>query len=195
MDHATIRMLLLTAGWKEKDIAQAVTSSELDIPVPLPPEAGGARDAFLYLLTFASFYTTVVSVVILFFTYVNHLFPDLAVDPVYLGGDEDSPGIRWSMAAVIVAYPLFLWLSRFLLSEIARAPEKAASGVRRWLTYLTLFLAAIALMGDLITLVYNLLEGELSARFLLKVLIVLVIAGLTFTYYFLSLRSSPPARS
>jgi hypothetical protein len=46
----------------------------------------------------------------------------------------------------------------------------------------------MAMLGDVITLVFSLLEGELSIRFLLKVLVVLISAGLTFTYYFVSLR-------
>jgi hypothetical protein len=31
MDHATIRMLLLSAGWKEKEIARALTEHSLDM--------------------------------------------------------------------------------------------------------------------------------------------------------------------
>ena len=60
--------------------------------------------------------------------------------------------------------------------------------MRRWLTYLTLFLAAIALVSDMITLVYNLLGGELTLRFVLKVVIVGAIAGSIFSYYLLDLR-------
>jgi hypothetical protein len=55
--------------------------------------------------------------------------------------------------------------------------------VRRWLTYVTLFLAAGVLVGDLITLVYNVLAGELTLRFVLKVLIVGAIAGAIFWFY------------
>jgi hypothetical protein len=189
MDHATIRILLLSAGWKERDIAQAMTAEGLDMPVPLPPDRGGAREAFFHLLTFASLYTAVISTVILLFTYINRLFPDPALEQYY-GYNGDLSTIRASMAALIVSFPLFLALTRFLLKEMNRHTERAASAIRRWLTYLTLFLAAIALMGDLISLVSGLLEGELSVRFLLKVLVVFVLAGLTFTYYFLSLRPS-----
>lgn len=188
MDHQTIRMLLLSSGWKEKDIAQALTEQALEMPVPMPPDTGGAREAFFHLLTFASFFTTVISLIVLFFSYINRLFPDPALRDVYYPSSYDMSGIRWSLAAVIVAFPLFLLLSRFLLKEMSAHPEKSWSGIRRWLTYLTLFIAATAIMGDVITLVFQLLEGELTIRFLLKVLVVLVIAGLSFAYYFLSLR-------
>jgi hypothetical protein len=186
VDHQTIRMLLLSAGWKEKDIARAIGASTLEMPIPLPPDAGGARDAFFHLLTFAAFYTTIISLVILFFSYINRLFPDPAVEQFAMS--DDLSGIRWSIAAVLVACPLFFLLSRLLLREMQRNVEKASSGVRRWLTYLTLFVAATALMGDVITLVFTVLEGELSVRFLLKVAVVFALAGLTFSYYFLALR-------
>lgn len=189
MDHSTIRMLLLSAGWKERDIAEALSAEGLSMPVPLPQDAGGARDAFFHLLTFASLYTTVISSVILLFTYINRLYPDAALGYDY--GQSDLSGVRWSMAAVIVAFPLFLWLTRILLKEMSQHAEKAAGGVRRWLTYLTLFVAATALMGDVITLVFQLLQGELSIRFLLKVAVVLLVAGSVFSYYFLSLRVEP----
>ncbi len=188
MDHQTIRMLLLSAGWKEKDIASALTEQALDMPVPMPTDSGGAREAFFHLLTFASLYASVIALIVLFFTYINRLFPDAALGEGYYQSDLSS--IRWSMAAVIVAFPLFILLSRFLLKEMRTHPERAWSAIRRWLTYLTLFVAAMALLGDVITLVFRLLEGELTVRFLLKVLVVMIAAGMTFTYYFVSLKTS-----
>ena len=92
------------------------------------------------------------------------------------------------MASLVIAFPVFLFVARYLGKELVRSPVKRLSAVRRWLTYLTLFLAAAVLVGDLITLVYNLLGGELSLRFVLKVLVVAVIAGAVFGYYLMDLR-------
>lgn len=189
MDHATIRMLLLSSGWKEKDVVEALSAESLSMPVPVPPDRGGAREVFLHLVTFASLYATVTNLIILFFSYIDRLYPDPALERYALS--DNATSIRWSMAAVIVTFPLFLWISRVLLVEIKKHPEKAWSVVRRWLTYLTLFLAAIAIAGDVITLLFRLLEGELSYRFVFKVLILLILTGLTFVYYFISLRLSP----
>jgi hypothetical protein len=188
LDHATIRMLLLSAGWKEKDVLEALARTSLDLPIPPPPDRGGAREAFFHLLTFASLYATVIATVILYFHYIDRLFPDPALAKAHRGERWELTAIRWSLAFVIVAFPVFLWLSRLLLREMRAHPERSWSAVRRWLTYLTLFVAAIALGGDVIALVFRLLEGELTVRFLLKVVVVLVIAGLAFAYYLLALR-------
>ncbi len=182
-------MFLLSAGWREKDIVHAMSEEGLEMDVPVPPDTGGAREAFFHLLTFAALYTTVISLTVLFFQYINRLFPDIAFENIYY--EESLSPIRWSMAAIIVAFPLFLWISRLILRELSEHPERAMSGIRRWLTYLTLFVTAAALAGDVITLVYYLLEGELSVRFLLKVFTILVLAGMTFVYYFLSLKWDP----
>jgi hypothetical protein len=60
---------------------------------------------------------------------------------------------------------------------------KRLSAVRRWLTYLTLFVAVTVLVGDVITLVYKLLGGEFTVRFGLKVLVAAIIASAIFGYY------------
>jgi hypothetical protein len=89
---------------------------------------------------------------------------------------------------VVISFPLFLLLTVRLDRELRSDPAKRASRVRKWLTYLTLFLAAGFLTGDLVALVYHFLSGELTIRFLLKVLVVGAIAGMAFGYYLRDLR-------
>lgn len=188
MDHATIRVLLLSAGWKEKDVAHALAAEGLEMAVPEPPSAGGARDAFLYLLMYTALYTMVISLVVLFFHYLDILYPDPAWSSWAGAEDYVKSTIRWSLSALMISAPLFYWLTYATTREIRAHPERARGGVRRWLTYLTLFVAAVTTMIDLITLLYYFLQGELTTRIVLKVLVLLVIMGLVIWYYLLSLR-------
>jgi hypothetical protein len=192
LDHGTIRMLLLSAGWKEKEVAQALAEHALELPVPAPPDSGGARDAFLHLSAFAALYASAIAGVSLLFAYVNRWLPDPALDAVSGAARWELRGMRWSLATLIVAFPAYALLSRFLLREMSVEHEKSWSAVRRWLTYLTLFVAAVALASDVVTLLFYFLEGELSLRYLLKVGIVCVVAGLAFAYYLATVRM--PAR-
>ena len=73
-------------------------------------------------------------------------------------------------------------------NAVMRDPIKRASKIRRWLTYMTLFITAGFIIGDLIALVNNLLGGGLTWRFVLKVLTVAIIAGAVFGYYTWDLR-------
>jgi hypothetical protein len=91
------------------------------------------------------------------------------------------------MASIAVAFPIFLLVMRTILSEAQGHPERLQSSVRKWLTYVALLLTAIAMVCDLIWFVDYFLTGELTSRFLLKTLTVLVICGSIFFYYLGSL--------
>jgi hypothetical protein len=89
---------------------------------------------------------------------------------------------------LIVAFPVFIFVSHRISRAVEKDPSKRASGVRKWLTYATLFIAASVLIGDTTTLVFNVLGGELTIRFILKVITVGAIAGVVFGYYLWDLR-------
>ena len=76
----------------------------------------------------------------------------------------------------------------FLLREIRKFPEKAKSGVRRWLSFLSMFVGAVIILADVITVVYYLVEGDLTIRFLLKVGVLFLITGALFVYLAPTLR-------
>ncbi len=190
LDHNTIRMMLIANGWKEKDVIHALSEEALDMPVPFPHDTGGAREAFFHLLIFGFLYTTLISSIFLFFTYIHRLFPDVAIEGTRRG-DFELESIRRSMAAIIVSFPLLLWMQKNVTKEMLEHPERVVSGIRRWLTYLTLLVASAAVVGTMITLVFYLLEGELSVRFLLKVLVILYLSVGTFAFFFLSLKLEP----
>jgi len=193
MDYATIFLLLRSAGWKEKEIAGAFAAQELTIPIPERAGVGSARDAFFHLLAFTALYAWVISMVFLFFTYIEFAFPDPATRTPTYALEAAMSSIRASLATLIVSYPLFLLVWWFLLREVRIFPEKAMSGVRRWLSFLSLFVGAVTILTDLITVVYYLVEGDLTVRFLLKVFVLFVITGALSVYLALVLRSEAEA--
>ena len=174
MDHTTIRMLLLAEGWKEKEIARAMAEHGLDLTVPTPPDIGGAREAFLHLVMFAALYTAVIAAISLTFSLIDAVMPDAAAP--LMAAEFRRVQLRWAIAALVVSFPSDL-LARQLLGETLRTPDRARSPIRRWLTDLTLFAAAVAVGVDAMTLVYRLLSGDVTLRFAAKVAAVLVLAG------------------
>ncbi len=187
MDFATIRALLLSAGWKEKDVVRAMSDETLDLAVPVPPDVGGARDAFMHLFAFVAFYTTVVSLVLLLFSLIDFAFPDPARSR-YANQWYMASLLRWLIAQVFIAFPIFVLLWRKLLGEIRERPEKGSSPIRRWLSYLTLLFAASTLMCTGMTLLYYFLDGELTMRFVVKVAVLALIATLSLVYFLRLLR-------
>jgi hypothetical protein len=194
-DHQTIRHVLLSAGWREKDIAEVLCARELDLPIPKPTGVGTARDAFFHLLTFTALYTWATSLILLFITYINFAFPDPAWRTSYHTMEAALSNIRASLAALIVSFPVFLILWHFLLNEVRRHPEKAKGAIRRWLGYLSLFVGAVTLSADAITFIYYLFEGQLTVRFVLKVTVLFLIAGGLVYYLAFTLRSETETES
>lgn len=189
LPRSQIEETLLAARWPRDEVESALglyADVDFPLPVPRPHPYLSAREAFFYLVLFTLLYLSAWSLGALLFQFINRAFPD----PTQSGalGDFILAKLRWAVAALLIAFPGYLFLSRRIYAAARRDPEKRRSKVRKWLTYLTLFLAASILLGDLITLVYSLLEGELTARFLLKVLAVAGIAGAVFGYYLWDLR-------
>ena len=184
---------LLKAGWtKEQTQAALRAFAEIDFPVPVPRAQPylSAREAFMYLVLFGTLYTSAYNLGSLLFDLINLRFPDPADVTEYSGAPEYvRASIRWAISALVVAFPVFAYTAWLTNRAIERDPTKRASKIRRWLTYLTLFISSGVLIGDVTTLVYNLLGGEATFRFLLKVAVVALIAGTTFTYYLRDLRS------
>jgi hypothetical protein len=183
-----IEKVLLAAGWtgdQVKGALGAYADVPFSIPVPKPRPSLSAREAFMYLTLFATLYVSAYHLGRLVFDLINRAFPDPALED---GGLWTFDRIRWSISSLMIAFPVFLYVSRQTERDLARHPVKRLSPVRRWLTYLTLFVAAAILIGDVTTLVYNVLGGELTVRFLLKVAAVAAIAGSIFSHYLLDLR-------
>jgi hypothetical protein len=190
-----IQAALARAGWDAAQVSAALASfadEPFGIPVPKPRVSLSARDAFLYLVLFSTLYMSAVNFGSLVFDLINRAFPDVVMDG-YDAARASGDGMRWAIAALIVAFPVFVYMSRVTARDVARDPRKRESAVRRWLTYLTLFIAAGFLIGDVIALVYNALGGDLTIRFFLKVLTVGLIAGLIFGYYLRDLRAEEQA--
>jgi hypothetical protein len=195
--RADIEAVLARAGWDAADVTAALgafSAEAFPVPVPRPRVSLSARDAFLYLVLFTTLYMSAVNFGGLVFDLINRAFPDPVLDAP--GGYRASgDGMRWAVSTLIVTFPVFLYVSRITGREVARDPRKRASAVRRWLTYLTLFVAACVLIGDLIVLVHSALSGELTVRFVLKVITAGLIAGLVFGYYLRDLRAGEQAAS
>lgn len=144
------------------------------------------RDVFMYLLNTIALYVSAFSILNLVFEYINAIFPD-KLNPYYNPGDA----IRWMLSLFIIIFGVFIWTSRFLGKDLAKNPSKSDLKIRRWLIYLTIFLAALLLIGDLVALIYNFLNGDLTLPFVLKVISVFIVGGVVFWYYLYDLKKKP----
>jgi hypothetical protein len=96
------------------------------------------------------------------FTLIERWFPDPLVPTYYYRGAYYQ--MADALACVIIAFPVYPWVTRSILRQMQLHPEKLASSVRKWLTYIALLIAACIVIGDLITFLTYFLRGELTTR-------------------------------
>lgn len=137
-----------------------------------------AKDFFLYLGVIIGLYVSSISFLMLAFQIIDKVFP-LVGEYV---GNYDS-GIRSSLAALIIFFPAFLYVSHLTNKDLITSPDKKDMWVRRWMIFLTLFVAGLTIAIDLTTLIYRFLGAEdLTLRFFLKVFFVLAVATTVFKF-------------
>lgn len=158
----------------------------------LNPHKSATRDFFLYLLMGGTFYFLIFDFVWLIFSYINEMLPD-----ALSGYEYFADGIRAQLASMIVLFPVYLGIAWFIRKDLNANTEKVEFGLRKFFIYLTLFIAAVALIVDLITLINYFLDGEITLRFVLKVLVALVTALGVGGYFWYEIKrgpDSPPSK-
>lgn len=138
-----------------------------------------AKDFFLHVAVIALLYAGTVALLNILFRVINAAFPQVNQYTYY-----SSTTISLPVATLIVVFPLFLFLTNLVRKGYAEDLSRKDYPVRKWLIYITLFIAGGVLAGDLVTLLYYFLDGqEMTTAFLLKILSVLVVAGCIFGYF------------
>jgi uncharacterized BrkB/YihY/UPF0761 family membrane protein len=174
-----ISTVLTGAGWSASEVHDALNAwdeTPFSPPIPRPVATVSARDFFVYALTFGLLLIGAFNLVLVLQALVDLAFADESYGATDL--------IRWGVSVLIVTAPLYLWLTLRERRKLAEDPALYRSAIRKWLTYLALLFAAMTLLVVLIATVYALLTGDLTGQFIAKALIVVVVAGGIFLFYF-----------
>lgn len=179
-----IRLAMADAGWSKHEIAEALGSfatTGFTPPVPRPRAHLTARDTFIYLLLFASLAFVASFLVSLIHAILDLTLPDQGDSRFAAQAATDST--RWSIAILAVATPVFIWMTYFTRRQMSEDEGRRRSPVRKWLTYMALFVSALVFFGDAVYVIYSFLTGEATLRFLLKALTVACVSVAIFAFY------------
>ncbi|MES3005496.1 MAG: DUF5671 domain-containing protein [Patescibacteria group bacterium] len=132
-----------------------------------------AKDFFLHIGVIAALYVFATSFLSFMFDIINFVFPDRQA----YYADPYSSGMRFALSTLIVSFPILLVLLRNIYKDLLANPAKRELTLRKWLIFLTLFITFVTVAVDLIVLLNTFLGGEISTRFLLKVVTVFIVAG------------------
>lgn len=146
---------------------------------------------FISLAVLGTLITSVSSFLILFFETLNKKFPD-ALNSTYQYGysSYNYESLRGTLATLIIVFPVFLVLSYFWRKLSKNELGKGDSLIFKWMIYMVIFLAGVVVIVDLVTLVKYFVAGEITTRFIFKVLGTIVVAVLVGLNYFSELRNN-----
>lgn len=198
---------LMAVGWSREAADAAYRDGLVALGIPLPPGAStpsasptdaprapepqkaATMDIAVNVFSFILLVIVVGAFITLSFHLINRLFPE----PQELAGSYQQLAtaslMHRSIASMAIAFPLYVVALSWWLRRFGGKSERIESALTKRLTYAVLLIAAIVIVCDLIALVYSLLQGEITLRFLLKVLVVLGTATLTFGFYWFERRS------
>lgn len=190
---AEVREELLAVGWSEEEADAAYRDGIVALGVPVPDEGNrptisrksSTADIVVNFFSFILLGIVATALGTLAFQVINRLLPDPLDAMGWYGEAAATSAIHYSIAALLIGFPLYYAAMRIWFRKFREDEGRTESKLSKWLTYLVLLVASVTIVGDLIALVFTFLQGEISARFFLKALAILGIAGVIFGFYFL----------
>jgi hypothetical protein len=128
--HDSLVGILTARGWPEKEVYDALAGhyqrlTGIEVPRRAAAAGASAKDAFFYLLIFATLATWTIALGCLAFNLIDRWI----ADPLFNAYRQtyDSYTITASLAALIVAFPLYLLISRAPLRAKRRSTRKSST--------------------------------------------------------------------
>lgn len=149
-------------------------------------ENHSAKFAFYYLLSLAALIFMAISFGMIVFGIIDVSI----IDPLLASNRINTySNFKFALSALLISAPIYFFTLNLIKKGIKKKELDLSSPIRRWLTYLIILVSAMIMLGVFIGTFNGFLSGELTLRFILKALSLLIISGLTFGYYFCDIRS------
>lgn len=193
---AELKEELSALGWTEEETETAYRSAVIALGAPVPSEGNRATlsrtastvDVVINFFSFILLGIVATALGTLYFQIINIAFPDALDAANWYGESQATSSIHYAIAALLIGFPLYFFAMRLWFRKFREDEGRAESKLSKWITYLVLLVTAVTIVGDLITVVFTMLQGEITVRFFLKALVILAIAGAIFGFYYLERR-------
>ncbi len=91
--------------------------------------------------------------------------------------------LRVGLSFLIVMFPVYLGTLALLTQAYKKKEVSKKDVTPGWFIYASIFITSIIILVSMVVLVNNLLNGELTLRFLSKLLVLLFVSGSIFGYH------------
>lgn len=145
---------------------------------------------FVSLGVIITLITSVSTFLSLLFETLTKKYPDVLNSSYSYGYSfYDFNTLRTTLATLIIVFPVFLILSYFWKKIRNKGLGKYDSFIFKWMLYIIIFLASVIIIVDLVTLVNYFVSGEITKRFIFKIIGTGLVAGLVGFNYIYELKN------
>lgn len=148
-------------------------------------ENNSAKYAFFYMLSLVALVFMAISGGMIIFQIINKKIVDVISQNTVPFSSEQ---LKFAISALVISAPIYFLTMRQILKSLAGGSLQKDSGVRKWLTYFILFVSSVVMLGWLVAIINNFLDGELTAKFILKAATAIGIATAIFSFYFYEIK-------
>lgn len=143
-----------------------------------------AKFAFFYMLSLVALVFMSVSTGMIIFQIINKYITDF-VDAInqYNGGAYSLDQLKFAISALIISAPIYYLTAWQIFKNLFSGELDKNSNVRKWLTYFILLITSVEMIGWMIAVINNFLNGEFTLKFILKAITALGISIIIFTFY------------
>ena len=140
-----------------------------------------ALHIFLYLLLFSSLGFILQGIISIYYQLIEKVIKPSDVDKIRgcIETNFDPSSLKFGIAALLVSFFIYHILSLFINRKLINGDIKQESLVRKFATYLSMFILAAMTIGGIIALFLNYFEGALSTKSFAKIG---VLIGFSLTY-------------
>lgn len=137
------------------------------------------------MLSLVALVFTAVASGMIVFQIINKKIVDLlSIAP----GGFSQDALKFSLSAIIIAAPIYFVMTRLINKNLLAGKLEKESGIRKWLTYFILLVSAVVMIGWLIATLNSFLNGELTAKFILKSATAIFLSAVIFSFYFYDIK-------
>jgi len=139
-----------------------------------------AKFAFFYMLSLVALVFMGLSAGMIIFQIINKYILDVLNQ---YQGRFSPEQLKFAISAIIISTPIYYITTKQIHKSLFSGLLSKDSGIRKWLTYFILLVTSVIMIGWLIAVVNNFLDGELTTKIVLKAITAIAISAVVFSFY------------
>lgn len=148
-------------------------------------ENNSAKYAFFYMLSLVALIFMAISSGMIIFQIINKKIVDVISQ---YSARFSSEQLKFAISALVISAPIYYLTMRQIIKSLFSGTLPKDSAIRKWLTYFILFVSLVIMLGWLVAIINSFLDGELTAKFILKAFAAIGIAAAIFSFYFYEIK-------